>query len=210
MPIDTPYNREIAKQYNASNRKRANYLQVHMSPMSGDELITSPHSNPAHGNGYNMRMVGSGVGEYKKGGASCCSDCGDGGACGGNNAGLNPKTRMRMDLGAGKPMKRNTNAGMYAYGMSGGALGLSDLYEKGKRAVHKVKKVAHKVKKVYDTGKDLYDSGKDLYNEVKGSGIHDRRPRGGAKRVDIVRKVMREQKLGMIDASKYVKQHNLY
>ena len=208
MPIDTPYNREIAKQYNASNRKRANYLQVHMSSMRGDELITPPHSLPAHGNGYNMRMIGSGVGMYKKGGAACCSDCGDGGVCGGNNAGLNSRTRMDMNLGAGKPRRPNTNSGNYGYGMCGGALGLSDLYEKGKRAVHKVKKVAHKAKKVYDVGKDLYDSGKDLYNEVRGGGLHDRR--GGAKRVDIVRDVMRKQGMGMIEASKYVKANNLY
>jgi hypothetical protein len=206
MPIDTPFNREIARQYNRSNRKRANYLQVHMSDMSGGELMSSAHSNPAHGNGYNMRMVGSGVGVYKKGG-SCCDDCGEGkGACGGNNVGLQPKVRMSMDLGAGKPRRPATNAGM-----AGGYLGLEDLYEKGKKAVHKVKKVAHKVKKVYDSGKDLYDSGKDLYNEVRGNGIHPRRGvTGGAKRADIVRKVMREQGLGMIQASKYVKANNLY
>jgi hypothetical protein len=224
MPIDTPYNREIARQYNASNRKRANYMHVHMSPMSGNELILPPHSNPAHGNGYNMRMVGSGVGVYKK--EPCCSGCADDdgdGCSGGNNAGLNPKTRMELNLGAGRELKRNANAGLYAYGASGGSyhggmLGLNDLYNKGKdiyetgkRVVHKAKKVFKKGKEGYEHLKKAYDSGKDAYNELKGNGLHDRRNvRGGNARAVIVKDVMAKQGLSMIQASKYVKEHNLY
>jgi len=213
MPIDTPYNREIARQYNASNRKRANYMQVHMSPMRGSELILPPHSNPVHGNGYNMRMIGSGVGVYKK--EPCCSDCADDKGCsGGNNPGLEPKARMDMNLGAGKKreLKRNANAGLYAYGMSGGAaggmLGLNDLYNKGKEYYETGKKVVHKAKKVFNKGKEgyehlkrAYDSGKEAYSELRAK---------GGSRTAIVRDVMAKQGLGMIEASKYVKQHNLY
>jgi hypothetical protein len=233
MPIDTPYNREIARQYNASNRKRANYLHVHLSPMSGNELIVPPHSNPAHGNGYNMHMMGSGVGVYKK--APCCSGCAGGkakcedsdsgsdsesdyeGVSGGNNAGLNPKTRMEMNLGAGKKreLKRNTNAGLYAYGASGGMLGFKDLYNKGKdiyetgkRVVHKVKRAVKKGKESYEHLKKAYHSGEDAYNELKGQGKHRRR--GGNARAVIVKDVMAKQGLNMIQASKYVKEHNLY
>lgn len=284
MPIDTPFNREIARQYNASNRKRAKYMEVHMFPMSGNELIIPPHSNPAHGNGYNMRMIGSGVGNFKK--ESCCSDCEDGASCsGGNNKGLQPSRRMAMDLGAGRPMRGgrqyrpNTNSGNYGYGAcNSGACGgfsfkdlyekgkkvvhkvskvgqkakesyehlkkaydsgrdaynelradgrkrvtgvaggrrrvlkggfsFSDLYEKGKKVVHKVSKIGHKAKEGYEHLKKAYDSGRDIYNELRAEGLHDRR-RGGA-RADIVRQVMRDQGLNMIQASKFVKANNLY
>jgi hypothetical protein len=227
MPIDTPYNREIAKQYNASNRKRANYLQVHMSPMRGDELVIQPHSNPAHGNGYNMSMMGSGVGVYKK--APCCSGCAGGNDSydsssddedargGSNNAGLVPKTRMSLNLGAGKnkELRRNANAGLYAYGASGGMLGLNDLYNKGKEYYETGKKVVHKAKRVYKKGKEgyehlkkAYNSGQDAYNELRAKGDTGRKV--GGSRTAIVKDVMAKQGLSMIEASKYVKQHNLY
>jgi len=252
MPIDTPYNQEIARQYNAINRRRAEYNQVHMSKMGGNELINYAsvsggasdigsavgHAmgwavNKMMGKGSTGRMVGSGVGRYKKqavsGGANDLGmyvgrsigwavnkmmgkgkadpNCPKGhevcSCSGGNNPGLAPQTRMEMNLGAGK-LRPNTNGGMYGSNRSvRGGINLSDLYEKGKKVVHKVKKVAHKAKEGYDHLKKAYDVGQDIYKEVKGG------KRGGA-RAEIVRKVMREQGLKMIDASKYVKAHNLY
>jgi hypothetical protein len=202
MPIDTPYNQEIAKQYNAINRRRADYLQVHMSKMGGGELINTASVS---GGGSTGRMIGSGVGSYKKQSSSDCPKGHSVCSCrGGNNAGLEPQTRMELNLGAGK-LQPNRNAGNYGWGKSRGVTGagLSDLYEKGKKVVHKVKKIAHKAKEGYDHLKKAYDVGQDIYKEVKGG------KRGGA-RAEIVKKVMREKGMKMIEASKYVKANNLY
>jgi len=224
MPIDTPYNREIAREYNAINRRRAEYSQVHMSPMRGNELINYASVSGGasdlgmafgrvigwavdkiSGKGSTGRMVGSGVGRYRK---QADPNCPKGHAVcscsGGNNPGLAPQTRMELNRGAGR-LRPNTNAGLYAYGKSRGVTGagLSDLYEKGKKVFHKVKKVAHKAKEGYEHLKKAYDVGQEIYKEVKGG------KRGGA-RAEIVRKVMADRGLSMIEASKYVKANNLY
>lgn len=224
MPIDTPYNRRIAEQYNQINRNKAHYLQVHSSPMRSDSFVAKSHSNPnyAEGSGYSLdRMVGSGVGVYKK---SCCSGCADDKAgaspCGGAkpNEGLNSRVRMGMNLGAGRScggaLMPNTNAGLYASGITGGRLSLRDLYDTGKRVydvgekvVHKGKKIAHKAKEGYDYLKKAYDVGEDIYNEVRGKGITGGRYNA---RAEVVKKVMREKGLSMIEASKFVKANNLY
>lgn len=143
MPIDTPYNREIAKQYTASNYKRADYMQNHMSSMKGGELVAGAKffqpTIPQSG------MVGGGVGVFNK--IPNCGSC-----TGGSNPGLKPSVRRELDLGAGKPMRPNTNAGLYA-----GA-----------------------------------------------------QPKQKGNRAQIVMDVMKKHNLGMIAASKYVKENNLY
>lgn len=116
MPIDTPYNRMVTERYNKILRDKveheeATFQTVMPSPAGYDN------------NGYEPRMLGSGVGLYKKNkvcpkGHEVCS-CGSGsahgagisatlcgqGECdrivGGNNFGLLPAVRVELALGAG-------------------------------------------------------------------------------------------------------------
>jgi hypothetical protein len=106
-----------------------------------------------------------------------------------------------------------------------------------KEIVEGVKNIFNKGKKVYETGKEIYDVGKKAYDVgVEAKKTYDKltKKEGGAvrtkrekhsekykgvvahgkkkvnKRAEIVRKIMKEKGLKMIDASKYVKAHNLY
>jgi len=160
MPIDTEYNREIARQYNDMNRKKVayldhNYLDVNPAPVGYDV------------NGYEpRRTVGSGVGVYKKGGC-----------CGGNNPGLSKAVRMDLNYGAGIRGDRIARRGLdhhneltkeYQDLLTGG-FGWSDisgLIDKGKKAFEIGKQV-------YDTGKKAYDIGKEgyeIYKKIRGKG----------------------------------------
>jgi hypothetical protein len=61
----------------------------------------------------------------------------------------------------------------------------------------------------------LSDLGLPVATDAGGTGGRRRRAPAGAndgrrKRAEVVKKVMREKGLSMIDASKYVKAHNLY
>jgi hypothetical protein len=110
MPIDTPYNRMIADQYNAMNRAKVAYVDNNYI-----DTVGSPAGYAT--TGYEPRRVGSGVGMYKKT-AECpkgheVCNCGmgsgnargagkaRGNARGGNNIGLNPNVRASLALGAG-------------------------------------------------------------------------------------------------------------
>ena len=291
MPIDTPYNRMIANQYNEMNRAKVAYLDNH-------NLDSGSSASPAGyaTNGYEPRMVGSGVGKYKKGkvGCSCGSGCDCEKVYGGNNVGLNPNVRASLALGAGLKATRTQRHGTldqeqltqgYSALASGSARGrkrkggdLMDYYNKAKKAVEigkkvydvgkkaydvgkegyevykqvrgkgsargeargearvrvkrgrgpaggearggdlkdwyeKGKKAVEVGKKIYDVGKKAYDVGKEgyeVYKQVRGKGS----ARGSAKkpnaRAMIVKKIMNEKGLKLIEASKYVKAHGLY
>lgn len=84
-----------------------------------------------------------------------------------------------------------------------GGLSLSDVLESAKpalaKAVEKAKPVAKRL------AKKAVDEGAKALKEKIGSG------KGGkAKRAEIVKKIMAEKGMKMIEASKYVKAHNLY
>jgi hypothetical protein len=99
---------------------------------------------------------------------------------------------------------------------------LMDYYNKAKNIVETGKKIYDVGKKAYDVGKEGYD----LYKKVRGNGPAGKKPTGkgsargeargearGKKpnaRAVIVKKIMKEKGLSMIEASKYVKEHNLY
>jgi hypothetical protein len=76
---------------------------------------------------------------------------------------------------------------------------------------NKAKKVVETGKKIYDVGKKAYDVGKegyDLYKQVRGKGsASGKKPNARAM---IVKKIMNEKGLKLIEASKYVKEHGLY
>jgi hypothetical protein len=275
MPIDTPYNRMIADQYNAMNRAKVAYVDNNYI-----DTLGSPAGYAT--TGFEPRRVGSGVGMYKKT-AECpkgheVCNCGmgsgnargagnargRGNARGGNNVGLNPNVRASLALGAGlkatttqrhgtldqKQMTSDMSmlASGEAHGISathcgrGNARGkargpargkaqggdLKDWWEKGKKAVEVGKQIYDVGKKAYDVGKEGYD----LYKKVRGNGgtggyiptqqdHHGERHRGRVamgeahgkkvnKRAVVVKKIMKEKGLSMIEASKYVKAHNLY
>lgn len=96
-----------------------------------------------------------------------------------------------LTKGAGKKAKK-----------AKGGFSLSDVLESAKpaisMAVEKAKPVAKRLaKKAVDEGAKM------LKDKIGGAG-------GRAKRAAIVKKIMAEKGLKMIDASRYVKQHNLY
>ena len=66
----------------------------------------------------------------------------------------------------------------------------------------------------FEKAKKGYEIGKQVYDTVKGKGKKKRAPAGPhdgrRKRAEIVKKVMNEKGLSMIEASKYVKAHGLY
>jgi hypothetical protein len=81
---------------------------------------------------------------------------------------------------------------------------LKDWYEKGKKAVEIGKKVYDVGKKAYDVGKEGYE----VYKQVRGKGsASGKKPNA---RAVVVKKIMNEKGLSMIEASKYVKAHGLY
>ena len=196
MPIDTPYNRMIANQYNEMNRAKVAYLDNHNLD-SGSSASPAGYSN----NGYEPRRVGSGVGMYKK-----TQDCPKGrGLCncenhelkkavGGNNIGLNPNVRASLALGAGLKATRTQRHGTLDQSQafsalsnetgSGSARGrkrkggdLKDWWEKGKKAVEIGKKVYDVGKKAYDVGKEGYE----VYKQVRGKGSARGVARGEAR-----------------------------
>ena len=189
MPIDTPYKRMIANQYNEMNRAKVAYLDNH-------NLDSGSSASPAGyaTNGYEPRMVGSGVGKYKKGkvGCSCGSGCDCEKVYGGNNVGLNPNVRASLALGAGLKATRTQRHGTldqeqltqgYSALASGSARGrkrkggdLMDYYNKAKKAVEIGKKVYDVGKKAYDVGKEGYE----VYKQVRGKGSARGMARGSA------------------------------
>lgn len=67
----------------------------------------------------------------------------------------------------------------------------------------------------FEKAKKGYEIGKQVYDTVKGKGGKKRRAPAGPhdgrrKRAEVVKKVMAEKGLSMIEASKYVKAHGLY
>ena len=193
MPIDTPYNRMIADQYNAMNRAKVAYLDSH-------NLDSGSSASPAGyaTTGYEPRRVGSGVGLYKK-----TKDCptGSGMLCKcenkefsravGGNAGLNPNVRASLALGAGLKANRTQRHGsldqtkIFSALASGEARGcgacggdLMDYYNKAKKAVEVGKKIYDVGKKAYDVGKEGYE----VYKQVRGKGSARGMARGPAGR----------------------------
>jgi hypothetical protein len=114
MPIDTPYNRMVANQYNEMNRaKIAHEMATYQTVM--------PSPAGAFTNGYEP-VVGSGVGVYHKGDGDRivgsgnarggCNEChGYGNARGGSNLGLQPDVRVALALGAGLRGNRTSKHG---------------------------------------------------------------------------------------------------
>jgi hypothetical protein len=83
-----------------------------------------------------------------------------------------------------------------------GGFSLSDVLESAKPAISKAVEKAKPVAK--RLAKQAVDEGaKALKDKIGGAG-------GRAKRAAIVKKVMAEKGLKLIEASKYVKAHNLY
>lgn len=183
MPIDTPYNRMIANQYNEMNRAKVAYLDNH-------NLDSGSSGSPAGyaTTGYEPRRVGSGVGLYKK-----THDCPKGrGLCmcennefkkavGGNNIGLNPNVRASLALGAGlKGTKGQRHGTLDQAQMTTDFSALSNSGRGRKRKggdlmdyYNKAKKAVEVGKKIYDVGKKAYDVGKEgyeVYKQVRGKG----------------------------------------
>lgn len=82
-----------------------------------------------------------------------------------------------------------------------------------------VSQIAQEVAKdpqaAFEKAKKGYEIGKKVYDTVKGKGGKKRRAPAGPndgrrKRAEVVKKVMREKGMSMIEASKYVKAHGLY
>lgn len=194
MPIDTPYNRMIADQYNAMNRAKVAYLDSHYLD-SGSSASPAGYSN----NGYEPRRVGSGVGLYKKthdcpkGRGLCMCENNEFKKAVGGNAGLNPNVRASLALGAGlkatKTQRHGTldqaqlTKGFSELSGSGSARGrkrkggdLMDYYNKAKKAVEVGKKIYDVGKKAYDVGKEGYE----VYKQVRGKGSARGMARGPA------------------------------
>jgi hypothetical protein len=92
-------------------------------------------------------------------------------------------------------------------GAHGGAFSLSSLMDAGKKAYHAVKKHAPMAKGLLEQYGG--ETGKKLAEKATSLGL-GRGRRGPSARNAIVKQVMQEQGLGMIAASKYVKEHGLY
>ena len=133
MPIDTPYNRMVTDKYNALIRDKVDHemdtLQTVLPAPAGFDV-----------NGYNPKVMGSGVGVYHKGDGEravgsgiSATLCGHGNARGGNmadwytsstgnysgygsarggaNLGLQPAVRVELALGAGLRGNRTSKHG---------------------------------------------------------------------------------------------------
>ena len=181
MPIDTPYNRMVADQYNAMNRAKVAYLD-------NNYLDSGSSASPAGyaTTGYMPRRVGSGVGMYRKtkecptgSGMLCRCENNEFKRATGGNAGLNPNVRASLALGAGLKGTRTQRHGTldqtnaFSALASGSANGcgacggdLMDYYNKAKKIVETGKKIYDVGKKAYDVGKEGYD----LYKQVRGKG----------------------------------------
>ena len=246
MPIDTPYNRKVAKEYNQMNRSRVSYLDHTLQ-----DVIATPvgkYAVPSF-TGDNMisgmnRTIGSGVSVYNKTQDKPCPKghktckCHETGLLGGNNPGLDPKTRMELNLGAG--LKDD----------------VKKFFEKDLKKFFEedVKKKFNEIKK--DVGDWMGEHGTELMEmgapgpKGMNSAIRPKRkaipkktggelrpntsagnpgfssnmsPTGGALRsntgasmdgrkirAEIVKKIMNQKGLSLAKASSYVKEHNLY
>jgi len=188
MPIDTPYNRKVAAEFNKMNRAKVSYLDHSLQ-----DVVQTPVGKfaiPAF-TGNNMMMnvnktVGSGMAPYIKGGAKPCpkghSIC-TCNTCGGNNPGVNFKTRMELNLGAGRMndsvpdhLVPNTSAGNPSMTSNTNAHLSGGIKPK--------------------------ESG---MRSNSGAGVDGRKVRA-----ELVKKIMKEKGMKMIEASKYVKDNNLY
>ena len=188
MPIDTPYNRKIAKEFNKMNRAKVSYLDHSLQ-----DVIATPIGKfvvPAF-TGDNMminvqRSVGSGMAPYVKGGAKPCpkghSTC-TCNSCGGNNPGLNFKTRMELNLGAG-----NMNQSIPDHLVPNTSAGNPSMTS--------------------NTNTNLSGGVKQKESGMRsnsGAGVDGRKVRA-----EMVKKIMKEKGLNMVGASKYIKDNNLY
>jgi len=226
MPIDSPYNRKVAAEFNKMNRAKVSYLDHTLQ-----DVIETPIGKFAVPSftGDNMMMgvnrtVGGGMGSYIKGGAKPCPKGHAVCKCGGNNAGVNPKTRMELALGAGHmngsvpdhlvpntsagnpSMTSNTNAHLSG-GVKPKESGMRGNSAAGKKAGNKRDELMS-----YNVS-DSYVVKGGKHNQVVAHA--DKEYYGGSSdgrkaRAEIVKKVMAEKGLKMIEASKYVKEHNLY
>jgi hypothetical protein len=188
MPIDTPYNRKVAAEFNKMNRAKISYLDHSLQ-----DVVQTPVGKfaiPAF-SGSNMMMnvnktVGSGMAPYIKGGAKPCpkghSTC-TCNSCGGNNPGVNFKTRMELNLGAGRMNESipdhlvpNTSAGNPSMTSN------TNAYLSG--------------------GVKPKESG---MRSNSGAGTDGRKARA-----ELVKKIMKEKGMKMTDASKYIKDNGLY
>jgi len=203
MPLDNEYNRKIAKQYNDMNRAKVayldnNYLDVIPAPVGYDV------------NGYEpRRTVGSGVGVYKKGGC-----------CGGNNPGLKKNVRMELNYGAGLRGDKISRRGLDTHNeltKEYQDLLYKDLMEGKGMAYGKKKHGCLLVSEKEAKGQAYGKKGKGGGEAFTMSANPDAEIYGGKKksksknkRAEIVKKVMKEKGMKMIEASKFVKANNLY
>ena len=248
MPLDTEYNRQIARQYNDMNRKKVayldqNYMDVNPAPVGYDVTGYEPR-----------RTVGSGVGVYKKGGC-----------CGGANPGLKKDVRMELNYGAGIRGDKISRTGLderneltkeyqdILNSGSGRAYGMAYGKKKGgkkvggvdrERAKHcgwseeDLKEINEELNPSSDPVRDYLGMGKargraygkkkrscsvsSSPERKKGKGtaftmsadpepdVYGGKKKGKNKRAEIVKKIMKQKGMKMIEASKYVKEHNLY
>lgn len=252
MPIDTPYNRKVAKEYNEMNRSKVSYLDHTLQ-----DVIATPigkYAVPSF-TGDNMisgmnRTVGSGVAVYNKTQDKPCPKghkvckCHETGLLGGNNPGLDPKTRMELNLGAGigddikkffekdvkkffeedvkKKLDQVGNDVKNWLGEHGtellemgapGQTGMNSALRPKRKAKSKAK--GGELKPNTSAGNPGFSSNMSPIGGVapKQSGERTNSGAGtdGRKvRAELVKKVMKEKGLKMVDASKYVKEHNLY
>jgi hypothetical protein len=125
-----------------------------------------------------------------------------------------PAGRKPRLVKSGKGSARGSANGEASGEARGGDL--MDYYNKAKKAVEIGKKVYDVGKKAYDVGKEGYE----VYKQVRGKGSARGEARGSANgsangkkpnaRAMIVKKIMNEKGLKLIEASKYVKAHGLY
>jgi hypothetical protein len=247
MPIDTPYNRKVAKEYNEMNRSKVSYLDHSLQ-----DVIATPvgkYAVPSF-TGDNMisgmnRTIGSGVSVYNKTQDKPCPKghktckCHETELLGGNNPGLNPETRMELNLGAGlgddikkffekdvkkffeedvkKKLEEVNNDVKKWLGEHGtellemgapGPKGMNSALRPKRKAIPK-KKTGGELKPNTSAGNpgmssNMSPTGGALRSN-SGAGSDGRKVRA-----ELVKKIMKEKGLKMVDASKYVKEHNLY
>jgi len=246
MPIDTPYNRKVAKEYNQMNRSKVSYLDHTLQ-----DVIATPvgkYAVPSF-TGDNMisgmnRTIGSGVSVYNKTQDKPCPKghktckCHETGLLGGNNPGLDPKTRMELNLGAGvgddikkffekdlkkffeedvknkfNEIKKDVGDWLGEHGtelMEAGAPG-----PKGMNSALRPKRKAKSKAKGGELKPNTSAGNPGFSSNMSPTGGALRSNSGAAVdgrkvRAELVKKIMKEKGLSMVKASSYVKEHNLY
>lgn len=107
---------------------------------------------------------------------------------------------------SGRQQEYGAGGGLFGAGSSGG--GISELA----RPIGGAKKISKGVKEYIKMVKHDLDSSSSKFSDEEPLQVGSSKPKAKKvnKRAEIVKKIMTEKGLKMIDASKYVKDHNLY